>query len=219
MHMEDLSNAQKAIVEAKRIDDSNIFVILLDALLLQKQGHADHVIEILSDSSVLEQNPAQVKFRLGRAYDQLRQSDCAKQCYNEALAYNPKMYDAKLCLLNHQIIDCPETAEKNIEILKNKLRGKRRAILTNIEARFTGYVKHNESLALELLESVKTEFRDKQWYAVKIQLLENMAESNNKAGRTILAQKIQEKETSVKKEFVERFGEVSLSEIDLLPDT
>lgn len=72
---------------------------------------------------------------------------------------------------------------------------------------------------MELLESVKTEFRDKQWYAVKIQLLENMAESNNKAGRTILAQKIQEKETSVKKEFVERFGEVSLSEIDLLPDT
>lgn len=218
IHMGDLSNAQESINKAKQIDDSNIFVILLEARLLQKQGQAEYAIEILSDQSLLDQSPAQIKFRLGRAYDQVGRTADAQKCYHEALSYNSKMYDAKLCLLNHQIVECPESAEKEIEILKGKLRGKRKSILINIEARLIGYVKHNESFALELLESVKAEFRDKQWYAVKIQLLENMAESNKKADRTILSQAIQEKAESTRKEFEKKFGETLIKEADFLPD-
>lgn len=162
VHMNEILNAQSAINKAKQIDSSNIFVILLEARLLQKEGNAKDAIALLSEQAIIEQSPAQICFRKGRAYDQLGMKAEAKECYREALKYNPKTYDAKLCLLNHQIIDEPEIAVSDIDILKSELREKRKAILTNIEARFIGYKSQEEDRALEILESVPKRFIDKQ---------------------------------------------------------
>ena len=82
------------------------------------------------------------------------------------------MYDAKLCLLSQEIVDCTETAKDEIKELKDKLHGKRKAILINIEARLIGYVEQNIEDALSLLDTVSVKLRDRQWYAVKIQLLQ-----------------------------------------------
>ena len=142
----------------------------------------------------------------------------AKSCYAKALECNGKMDDARLCLLNHQIIDEPSEAEKQINKLRPILRGKRKAILTNIEARFIGYSKHSEDTALELLETVSQKYRDKQWYAVKIQLLEKIISKNEKAGRKILAEQLLKEQERIKNEFQVRYGESAISDIDLLPD-
>lgn len=218
IHLGELSNAETSINLAKKIDDSNIFVILLEAFLLQKQGKAEQSIELLSNISLLNNNPAQICFRIGRAYDQLGKSEEAQKYYNDALNYNSNMYDAKLCLLSHQIIESPESAKIDIEELKGKLKGKRRAILTNIEARLVGYVEQNTSAALSLLESVSVGMRDKQWYAVKIQLLQKEIEVHILAQRTILAEKIQNKLSKLKNEYEQKFGEFSADESNFLPD-
>lgn len=218
LHLLEFNNAQEAIQKAKEIDDSNIFVILLEAHLLQKQDNAQKAIEILSGLSTLDQNRAQILFRKGRAFDQLGNTREAQSCYIKALECNGKMDDARLCLLNHQIIDAPDEAEKQISKLKPILRGKRKAILTNIEARFIGYSKHNEAAALDLLETVPQKHRDKQWYAVKIQLLDNEITKNEKAGRKILAGQLLKEQRSAEKEFQVIYGEGKISDIDLLPD-
>lgn len=218
IYVNQLSNAQNAIEKAKHIDDSNIFVTLLEALLFQKVGNAEKSVEILSDPSLFGQNNAQVLFRKGRAYDQLGNTVKACECYNDALKQNSKMYDAKLCLLSHQILDDPNIAASSIEELKPNLYGKRKAILTNIEARLVGYVNHHEMEAIELLESVKPIFRDTQWYAVKIQLLEKIIEKNLSVGRELLAQESQKELTSLHADFENKFGKSIVSESDLLPD-
>ena len=102
--------------------------------------------------------------------------------------------------------------------LRHILRGKRKAILTNIEARFIGYSKHSEDTALELLETVSQKYRDKQWYAVKIQLLEKIISKNEKAGRKILAEQLLKEQEYIKNEFQVKYGESAISDIDLLPD-
>lgn len=218
IHMGELDEAQKSIHRAKKLDDSNIFIIMLEAQLLQKQGEAKKAIEILSEQSLLEQRPAQILFRLGRAYDQLGDKNTAKQYYMQALEYNSKLYDARLCLLNHQIIDCPQDAEKEISTLKVKLRGKQRAILTNIEARYIGYIKQEESHALEILDGVLSKYHDRQWYAVRIQLLTNDACKHHARGRKILAQKSETELEKIKREFTEKFGDATVTDKDLLPD-
>lgn len=129
------------------------------------------------------------------------------------------MYDAKLCLLNHEIIDNPEKVPGIISELKKKLRGKRKAILTNIEARFIGYNKHQESEAIQLLGNVDAIFRDRQWYAVKIQLLEKMIEKQRQAGRNILANQLSCDLDETRKAFAETYDAVTLVEADFLPDT
>lgn len=218
LHLSQFNHAQDAIQKAKEIDDSNIFVVLLEAHLLQKQGNAEKAIEILTELSLLDQNRAQILFRKGRAFDQMGEIGEAKSCYLKALECNGKMDDARLCLLNHQIIDEPSEAEKQINKLRPILRGKRKAILTNIEARFIGYSKHSEDTALELLETVSQKYRDKQWYAVKIQLLEKIISKNEKAGRKILAEQLLKEQERIKNEFQVRYGESAISDIDLLPD-
>lgn len=211
--------ARTSIANAKKIDDSNIYVILLEAQLLQKEGAAAEAINLLSGQSLLERSADQILFRRGRAYDQLGQTDNACECYNNALQWNPRMYDAKLCLLNHEIIDNPEKVPGTISELKKKLRGKRKAILTNIEARFIGYNKHQESEAIQLLGSVDAIFRDRQWYAVKIQLLEKMIEKQRQAGRNILANQLSGDLDETRKAFAETYDASTLVEADFLPDT
>lgn len=218
IHMGELDNAQLSISKAKKIDESNVFVILLEALLLQKQEKADEAIKLLENQSLLEQKAEQIFFRKGRAYDQLGCNDKACECYTQSLQQNPRMYDAKLCLLNHEIIDNPSEASKTINELKKKLKGKRAAILTNIEARFIGYIEHREQDALQLLESVKPTFRDRQWYAVKIQLLEKMIEKHQNAGRNILANECKNNLAQTKQSFEEKYGVSEPVEADLLPD-
>lgn len=219
IHMGNFEAARTSIANAKKIDDSNIYVILLEAQLLQKEGAAAEAINLLSGQSLLERSADQILFRRGRAYDQLGQTDNACECYNNALQWNPRMYDAKLCLLNHEIIDNPEKVPGTISELKKKLRGKRKAILTNIEARFIGYNKHQESEAIQLLGSVDAIFRDRQWYAVKIQLLEKMIEKQRQAGRNILANQLSGDLDETRKAFAETYDASTLVEADFLPDT
>ena len=54
-------------------------------------------------------------------------------------------------------------------------------------SRNVGYQKHNEEKAIEILDNVPKNFRDKQWYAVKRQLLENSIRKHSLAKRDILA--------------------------------
>lgn len=218
IHMGDFEAARASIVSAKKIDDSNIFVILLEAQLLQKEGNATKSIKLLSNQSLLERSADQILFRKGRAYDQLGQAYNACECYNQALRWNQRMYDARLCLLNHEIIDNPEKASGTISELKKKLRGKRKAILTNIEARFIGYNAHQESEAIRLLESVDAIFRDRQWYAVRIQLLEKMIEKHQQAGRNILANQLSSDLNETKRTFEETYDTSTLVDTDFLPD-
>ena len=216
--MDNVSEAKSAIVKAKEIDESNVFVILLEARLLQKEDYADRAIQLLENQSVFERESAQIFFRKGRAFDQLGDKDNAKKCYIQALSYDAKNYDAKLCLLNHQIIDEPQNAEQQIAVLKEVLRGKRRFILTNIEARYVGYQKHDEEKAIELLESVPKRFRDKQWYAVKKQLLENSVEKYIQTKRNVLAEVYSDELKKLVDLVEEKYGDIKLRDVDLLPD-
>ena len=217
--MENYQEAERCVAKALKIDNSNIFVVLLEARLAQKQGNPEYAIELLESETILNQAPSQVFFRKGRAYDQLGNTELACQCYNKSLQYNSKMYDAALCILSHQVLSDPEDAKTNIDQLKPKLHGKRRAVLTNIEARLIGYTNQNENEALELLANVENQYRDRQWYAVKIQLLENLAKKHESAGRRIMASRCSEDMLSAKREFSDRFGTDSLSEQDFLPDS
>lgn len=218
INMNDLRAAQTAIEKAKRIDSDNLFVILTEAHLLQKQDQSLKAIELLSSTVFPDQNQAKVLFRLGRAYDQLGETGKAEKYYHDALISDSKMYDAKLCLLNHLITENPKMAQQEIGELKPKLRGKRKAILTNIEARYIGYIQHDEQSALALLNNVNARFRDKQWYAVKMQLLERSIEKNNSCDRRKLAAIEQEELSKVEAEFKFRFGSTQYRDSDLLPD-
>lgn len=54
IHMGNFEAARTSIANAKKIDDSNIYVILLEAQLLQKEGAAAEAINLLSGQSLLE---------------------------------------------------------------------------------------------------------------------------------------------------------------------
>lgn len=217
--MDNIADAKVAIAKAKEIDESNIFIILLEARLLQKENRADEAIELLENQSILETKSDQVFFRKGRAFDQLGQIREAKECYIKALKNNPKAYDAKLCLLSHQIIDEPQVAEKDIKELKEELRGKRKFILINIQARFVGYQNHDEDKAIELLDNVPHKFRDRQWYAVRMQLLENLYEKHKGAQRELLAEAYKKELEDLSDTIERKYGNRVLEEADLLPDT
>lgn len=213
-----IDDAKDAIKGAKKIDESNIFVTLLEARLLQKENNAQKAIDLLDEQSIIERDPAQILFRKGRAYDQLGNKEMAKECYTKSLEYNPKTYDAKLCLLNHQILDNPQIIKKELEGIKDELRGKRKYILFNIEARFIGYQNHNEDKAIEILDSVPQFFRDKQWYAVKIQMLENLVEKHELSQRVILANAYKTQLEELRDTVMKKYGVYSLEVTDLLPD-
>ncbi len=218
IYLNQLTKAKEIISKAKEIDDSNIYLLLLEAQLLQKMGKPEESIKILTAMVELKQDKSKILFRLGRAYDQLNDLEKAEECYNMALEKDPKMYEAKLCLLNHQIIDASDVAEREIKQMKNKLSGKRLAILTNIEARLIGFIKGKENEALSLLAQVRSQYQDKQWYAVKIQLLERLAEKNKNDDRIIIAAEQKKQIAQLKLAFEQKFKQPLDQEIDLLPD-
>lgn len=217
IHMGDYGNAQEAIGKAKRIDENNVYVLLLEALLLQKQGKAEEAICLLKNCPMTEQ-PEQILFRMGRAYDQEGDSEEANRCYIEALSKNPKSYDAMLCHLNHLIFSDSDSAGQKIESLKKVLRGKRRAILMNIEARYIGYANGDEEAAIHLLKDVKPQFRDLQWYAVNAQLHEKQIEKCRRKDLLVVANQYERDLDKIKKEAEERFNKKVFNNVDFLPD-
>lgn len=115
-------------------------------------------------------------------------------------------------------MDEPQNAEKQINNLKGILKGKRKYILKNIEARYVGYQKGDENEAIEILESVPKGSRDRQWYAVKRQLLENCISKQCRAQRNALAQIYTEKLKVLDDMIEQKYGARLLSNLDLLPD-
>lgn len=216
--LEQMENANSAIENAKKIDDSNIFVILIEARFLQKEHREKEAIELLENLSLIEGNQSQILFRKGRAFDQIGEEQEAIKCYLKALEYNPKAYDAKLCFLNHQIMDNPQSAEKEIESLKGELRGKRKYILSNIEARFIGYYNHDEDKAIDILDGVPQCFHDRQWHAVKRQLLENIITKHKQAHRKMLVKEYEDELEKLDDIVKHKYGNEMLKETDLLPD-
>jgi len=217
LYLNDLSKTKSAIMEAKKIDDSNLYIILLESHVLQKEGHIEEALNLIQNEFILYKNPAQVLFRQGRIHDEFGNIKDAIECYKKALDYNPRMYDAKLCLLSHQVIgdnDC----RNDIDILKKKLKGKREYILTNIEARYIGYHDQDEEKALSLLDSVDRKYIDIQWYAVKIQLLEKQLKKQEDLDRKILAAKTGEELENVKTSCWKQFGVKDIHERYFLPD-
>ena len=63
------------------------------------------------------------------------------------------------------------------------------------------------------------QYRDRQWFAVRIQLLENLYKKHQVAGRTIIANKFLDDMLNAKKEFREKYGADTLIEQDFLPDS
>ncbi len=217
IHMGDYGNAQDAIRKAKQINENNVYVLLLEALLLQKQGKAEEAICLLKKCSMTEQ-PEQILFRMGRANDQIGNLEEANRCYTEALSKNPKLYDAMLCYLNHLIFSEPDSAGIQIESLKKVLHGKRRAILMNIEARYIGYVNSDEETAIHLLKDVKPQFRDLQWYAVNTQLHEKQIEKCRNKDWLVVADQYENDLNRIKREAEERFEKTVFNRVDFLPD-
>ena len=213
-----MGDAQVATEKAKKIDDSNIYVILIEVRLLQKEHREKEAIELLENQSLVERNQAQILFRKGRAFDQIGDKQEAMNCYLKALEFNSKAYDAKLCILNHQIMDDPQSAEKEIANLKGELRGKRKYILLNIEACFIGYNNHDEDRAITILDDVPQRFRDRQWHAVKEQLLENVIAKHKQAHRMILVKEYEDELVKLNDIVKRKYGNEMLKETDLLPD-
>jgi tetratricopeptide (TPR) repeat protein len=218
LYLNDLSKTKSAIMKAKEIDDSNLYIILLESHVLQKEGRIKEALDLIQNEFILDKDPAQIFFRRGRIHDESENVKDAIECYKKALEYNPRMYDARLCLLSHKVVgdnDC----RGDIDILKKKLKGKREYILTNIEARYIGYHDHDEERALSLLDSVHRKYIDIQWYAVKIQLLDRQLQKHEDLDRKILAGKTREELEKVKTFCREQFGVIDIHEKYFLPDS
>jgi tetratricopeptide (TPR) repeat protein len=217
LYLNDLSKAKNAIARAKKIDNNNLYVILIESHILQKEGHANEALRLIENEYIFDKDPAQIFFRRGRIFDELGMVKDAISCYQKALDYNQYLYDAKLCLLSHQITgdnDC----WGDIDLLKRKLRGKREYILTNIEARYIGYHDQDEEKALILLDSVKEKYIDIQWYAVKIQLLEKQLQKQEQLDRLTLAQQTRKELEEIKASCLEKFGIEKIQDKYFLPD-
>nr|WP_330417444.1 hypothetical protein [Dorea formicigenerans] len=86
------------------------------------------------------------------------------------------------------------------------------------KALHVGYQKHNEEKAIEILDNVPKNFRDKQWYAVKRQLLENSIRKHSLAKRDILANEYTKELKKLDDVVEQKYGNINLREVDLLPD-
>ena len=218
LYMDSLSEAKNAINKAKEIDSSNIFVLLIEARILQKENNLDTALDLLSHQTLVEHDFAPLLFRCGRIYDQKGDIETAKKCYEHALKKDSKTYDAELCLLSHQILEEPEKAKNTINKLKTVLQGKRKYILMNIEARFVGYQENDNDKALEILDKVPDMYKDKQWFAVRIQLIQNIIFYHREKGRVILAQEYEKQLNDLQQKYAEKYGTMELLDADFLPD-
>lgn len=214
-YLDDTTNAIARIKQAKQIDDSNVYISLLECRILAKSGKAEEALKLIDSQSLLVDDPSQIYFRRGRIYDEMNNQPLAIECYKKAIEYNN--LDARLCLLNHTI-STDENAATEIESLNKILKGKRKFILLNIKARYIGYYGHQEDEAIKLLDDVADMYRDRQWYAVKLQLLKKIKVDHQENGRKQMAslyeRKIQELNTSFSCKFTDDISDIRL----LLPD-
>lgn len=102
--------------------------------------------------------------------------------------------------------------------MKVELCGKRKFILLNIEARFICYYNHDEDRAIGILDNVPQRFRDRQWYSVKKQLLENIIVKHKEAKRTLLIKEYEDELEKLEDDVKCKYGDETLKETDLLPD-
>ena len=82
-----------------------------------------------------------------------------------------------------------------------------------------GYVEQNIEDALSLLDTVSVKLRDRQWHAVKIQLLQKKRHEQECVQRMLLAREIQKEVTALQHEYEQKFGAYSTNEFILSPDT
>ena len=146
-----------------------------------------------------------------------RQED-AIDCYKKALEYNFKQYDARLCLLHHNLMNESIECMDEINTLEKILKGKRHYILMNIKARYMGYFGHEEEAALDILNGVEDKYIDRQWYAVKLQLLEKIVKRHKSANRSVMAKQYEREINNMKKEMLEKYNRAEVIEQFLLPD-
>lgn len=217
-YLNDLKQAHKYIDRAKEIDEDNVWTVLLECRILSKEGNNELALESIGKESLLIDDPSQILFRKGRIYDEMNDSREAIKCYESALKYNSKQYDARLCLLHHNLsnddVDCIDEINKLEKILK----GKRHYILMNIKARYIGYFGHEEENALEILNEVEDKYIDRQWYAVKLQLLEKIVKKHKAAGRPVMAEKYEKEILLLKAEMLEKYNWSEITEQFFLPD-
>ena len=215
--LSDFDKAYSYIERAKSYDASNSYVMLLECRILTSKGNAQSALELLNNNYAYD-NPSQMLFRRGRVYDELGEKESAIENYKHAIQKNNNNIDARLCLLNAEIAsgyDCSAV----IETLKNKVRGKRRCILLNIEARYIGYYGNREDEALALINSIDQKYIDKQWYAVKYQLLLKILTKHSKSGRVILKNEVEKEISELVNSFNDRYNESINEDRFLLPNT
>lgn len=81
-----------------------------------------------------------------------------------------------------------------------------------------GYFGHEEENALEILNEVEDKYIDRQWYAVKLQLLEKIVKKHKVAGRPVMAEKYEKEILLLKDEMLEKYNWSEVTEQFFLPD-
>ena len=217
-YLGDLNQAHKYIDRAKKIDEDNVWTILLECKILSKEGKNELALDAINKESLLIDDPSQILFRKGRIYDEMNRQEDAIDCYKKALEYNFKQYDARLCLLHHNLMNESIECMDEINTLEKILKGKRHYILMNIKARYMGYFGHEEEAALDILNGVEDKYIDRQWYAVKLQLLEKIVKRHKSANRSVMAKQYEREINNMKKEMLEKYNRAEVIEQFLLPD-
>lgn len=127
-------------------------------------------------------------------------------------------YDRAEEILNQLLTDDPENIARYYYAL-GRIQERKENFEDAIELFNIGYVEQNIEDALSLLDTVSVKLRDRQWYAVKIQLLQKKRHEQECVQRMLLAREIQKEVTALQHEYEQKFGAYSTNEFILSPDT
>ena len=216
--LDDLETAEAYINKARAISSSNPYIAFIMSKILCKQKRYVDALAILQNPSLIFEEPAQIEFRKGIIYENIGNLIEARACFTKAIELDSNQIDAELGLLNQDInagIEC----DAKFQELRRRVKGKRFAILSNIEARYIGFIKHQVQQALEILESTQTKYIDRRWYIVKVQLLEKLSATHADKSRRILASDVQRDIVSLKLEYEKKFKESFPTDTRLTTDT
>ena len=61
--------------------------------------------------------------------------------------------------------------------------------------------------------------KDRQWYAVKMQMLERLIDTHKRENHKMIVKKYSEELNGISSKFYNKYGEDKPNEFDLLPDT
>lgn len=205
------------IRRAKTIDQGNPFVVVLESRILTALGQITEALAALENPVIYSEDGSLIEFQRGRIYDILGNDLKAKEHYRNAVMINPQDWDARLCLLNHSMSKDSGFKEE-AESLRKQLNYKRLRILTNIEARYIGYVENNLNDAMQLLDSIASHHRDRQWFAVRIELIGKLKDQDIQAGRNKVAAHRQVEVEEYLEEYISRFREPFDNRKSSIPD-